>query len=183
MVEELLEKIPAEKRWAITAKILADILVVQGEKITAPIIGKGENIIAPVKGAETWTEINVKIFGGFFKQWWPLIKETFNIQVNDAVGAANFVGAAAKLQSGPEWEFEYSEATRERTVVRVTKCAWWERYKENEVRPEFIPCLPTCEVEIGEGLKVVNPKITHKLTKARRRGDPYCEYVYEFKKE
>jgi len=183
MAKELLKNIPTEKCWEITAKILADILVVQGEKITAPVIGKGENIIAPVKGAETWTEINVKIFGGGFKQFFPWIKEMFNIQVENALDAAKFNYVTASLQSGPEWEFEYPEVTRERAAIRVTQCAWWERYKENEVRPEFIPCLPTCEVEIGEGLRVINPKITHELTKARPRGDSYCEWVYELKEE
>ena len=183
MAEELLEKIPAEKRWATTAKILTSIHVIQGEKNTAPIIGKGESIIAPVKGAETWTEINVKIFGGFFKWWWPRIQEMFNIQVENAVDAAKFTYVTASLQSGPEWEFEYPEVTRKRAALKVTKCPWWERYTEYEVRSEFIPCLPTCEVEIGEGLKAVNPKITHELTKARPRGDSYCEWVYELKDE
>lgn len=183
MAEELLKQIPPETCWAITAKLLTSLHVIQGEKNTALIIGKGESIIAPVKGAETWTEINVKIFGGFFKWWWPRIQEMFNIPVENAVDVVNFAYVTAQLQSGPEWEFEYPEVTRERTVIRVNKCPWWERYTEYEVRPEFIPCLPTCEVEIGEGIKAVNPKITHELTKARPRGDSYCEWVYEFKEE
>ena len=183
MAEELLEKIPPEKRWAITAKLLTSLNVIQGEKNTAPIIGKGENINSPVKGAETWTEINTKIFGGFFKWWWTRVQEMFNIQVEDAADAVKFVNVTAPLQSGPEWEFEYHDVTRERAAIRVTKCPWWERYTEYEVRPEFIPCLPTCDVEVGEGTKAVNPKITVKLTKARPRGDSYCEWVYEFKEE
>ena len=122
MAEELLKQIPPERCWAITAKIFTSLHVIQGEKNTAPIIGKGESIIAPVKGAETWTEINVKIFGGFFKWWWPRIQEMFNIPVENAVDIVKFAKLTAQLQSGPEWEFEYPEVTRERTVIRVNKC-------------------------------------------------------------
>jgi hypothetical protein len=183
MANELLEKIPAEKRWALTSKFLSSIHVIQGEKITAPIIGKGEDIVAPVKGAETWTEINVQIFGGFFKWWWPRLQEMFNIQVENAEDAVKFLYVTTALQSGPEWEFETHEVTRERAVVKVNKCPWWERYTENEIRPEFIPCLPTCDEEIEEGIKAVNPSIRIKLTKARPRGDTYCEWVYKLKEE
>ena len=59
---ELLETIPVEKRWEITAKTLLRILALQGEKIVAPELGKEEEIIAPVLGAQKWIEINMKIF-------------------------------------------------------------------------------------------------------------------------
>ena len=52
MAEELLEKIPAEKRWAITAKILTGFQVLRGEISVAPLLGIGEGVFAPVMGAE-----------------------------------------------------------------------------------------------------------------------------------
>jgi hypothetical protein len=39
-IEELLEKIPPEKCWAITAKILFTLTVLRGEKFLIPILGK-----------------------------------------------------------------------------------------------------------------------------------------------
>ena len=183
MAEELLEKIPSERRWEITSKILTSLIVMRGEKIIAPSLGKGEGIISHIWGAERWVDINEKIFGDGGAFLFPMFRDMFNIQVENAVDAAKFNYVTASLQSGPEWEFEYPGVTRKRAALKVTKCPWWERYTEYEVRPEFIPCLPTCEVEIGEGLKAVNPKITHELTKARPRGDSYCEWVYELKEE
>jgi hypothetical protein len=84
---------------------------------------------------------------------------------------------------GPEWEREYVEKTPERVVVRWTKCPNWETYKELDIDPAFILCEAGHQVIIKEGLKVINPKLTLKITKAIPRGDPYCEDVVEFKEE
>jgi hypothetical protein len=47
-LEELLEKIPPGKRWEITSKIISALWVIRGEKIIAPLLGKGEGIISPI---------------------------------------------------------------------------------------------------------------------------------------
>ena len=63
MVEELLEKIPPERRWEVTAKYLITFMVLRGEKVIAPELGKDDGIIAPILGAEKWDEIHLKIIG------------------------------------------------------------------------------------------------------------------------
>jgi hypothetical protein len=52
MAEELLNKIPFEKRWEINAKVMSTLFVIRGEKIVAPALGKGEGIISHIWGAE-----------------------------------------------------------------------------------------------------------------------------------
>jgi len=183
MAEELLEKIPPEKRWAITAKTLWRFTVLRGDKIIAVILGKGEGIIAPVMGAEKWKEINEKIYSDGGKMFYPWVKETFNIPVEDALGAAKLVIVAAVLIQGPENKYELVEATPERAVDNTTNCVTWERYNEFEVDPEHRACDSACQLWAEEGLKAVNPKIAFKLTKAMPRGDPYCEDFYEFREE
>jgi hypothetical protein len=182
-IEELLEKIPPEKRWEITSKILSSIVVMRGEKIIAPALGKGKGITSPIWGAEKWTEINVKIFGDTGKITFPWIKETFNIPVEDAIEAAKLETVVATLLLGPEQENEYPEATPERVVLRITRCTWMERYKEFEVDPAYIPCFHGCQAWCEEGHKAINPKITFKRTKSMPRGDPYCEGIIEFEEE
>ena len=49
--KELLEKIPPEKCWAITAKILTTFAVLRGEKRVSTEMGTGEGIISPLLGA------------------------------------------------------------------------------------------------------------------------------------
>jgi len=112
----------------------------------------------------------------------PWVKEMFNIPVEDAIGAAKLVWVAARLMFGPEWEMKYVEKTTGRVVVRYTKCPMLETHKE-WLDPAFIDCEGGHQVIIKEGLKVINPKLTFKITKAIPRGDPYCEDVYEFKDE
>jgi len=181
---ELLEKIPAEKCWALTSKIISAFFVIRGEKIIAPSLGKGEGITSHIWGAERWVDINVKIFSDGVRELLPWVKETFNIPVEDAIGAAKLVIVAATLLCGPEIEWwEIVEETPERVVVRWPKCVWTERYKEFDADPAFIPCPKGHRAAWKEGLKAVNPKITHKLPKTMPEGDPYCETVIEFKEE
>jgi hypothetical protein len=180
---ELLERIPIERCWELTSKILSAFFVIRGEKIIAPVMGKGEGIISHIWGAERWADINVKIFSDGGKQLIPWVKKMFNIPVEDAIGAAKLIIVAATLLCGPELEFEIVEETPERVVVRWHKCVWTERYKEFEVDPAFIPCPKGHKVMWNEGLKLIDPKLSDKLTKAMPWGDPYCEDVYEFKCE
>ena len=81
---------------------------------------------------------------------------------------------------GPERKIELVEATPERTVVRTNICAWWERYKEHKVDPEFCGCPTGDQAWWENGLKAINPNLTYQLTKAMPRGDPYCEAIIEF---
>ena len=180
---ELLEKIPPEDCWAITAKALLRFLVFQGSKIFAPTLGKGEGITSLVLGANKWTEIIMKIYSDGARKMFPWVKERFNINVEDAIGAAKLVTVVSELQNGPEMETEDVEETPERVVSRVTKCAWWERYRELEVDHTLRTCDAVDQLWHEEGFKAISPRITFKITKALPRGDPYCEFIYEFKEE
>ena len=92
-----MEKRPVEKCWAIFSKILWRFTVLRGDKIVDPELGKEENVIAPVLRAEKWCEINDKIYSDGGKIMLPWVKETFNIPVEDAIGAAKLVIVAAVL--------------------------------------------------------------------------------------
>jgi hypothetical protein len=180
---ELMKKIPCEKCWTLTAEALIRLTVLQGDKIVAPLLGKEEGVIAPVLGKEKWMEINEKIFGEGGKQFYPWIKETFNIQVDDAVGAAKLVYVGEALMSGGKGPPGIIEATPQRAVIRTNNCIWWDKYEEFEVEPELRACDPGHPIMIEEAFKIINPKISYTLTKALPRGDPYCEEVFEFKEE
>lgn len=167
---EILEKIPAETKWAITSSVLASALVVRGEKVIAPVLGKLK-----------WLEINNEVFGEGGKIMFPMVKEDLNISLEDAVGTAKLAMLSLTLLMGPEFTAELLEENKERAVVRTTKCPFWDKYQENEINPELIPCEIGHQAFCGEGLKIISPKAKFTLTKARPRGDPYCEGVYEYK--
>jgi hypothetical protein len=183
--ETLLEKFPVEKCWEITAKILMTFALLRGEKSVATEMSKGEGIISPVLGAEKWQELTKKAWGEEGgRNFFPWVKEVFNISVEDAIGAAKLVIVVGALFCGPEIEYEIVEEAPERVVIRYdAKCPWWNRWKEQEVAHEVFPCYPIHEAFFEGGLKVINPKLTNKITKAMERGDPYCEDVIEFKEK
>jgi len=184
LAEELLEKIPPEKRWEITAKILQAFAVLRGEKRVAAEMGTGEGYILPVLGAEKWHELTGKGYSEEgAKKALPLLKEMFNIRVQDSIGAAKLIFVATRLVFGPEVKSETVEATPERVVIRYTKCSWWNRWKEHKLDHDVVSCYPPHEAGWKAGLKVINPKITYKLTKAMPCGDSFCEEVFEFKEE
>ena len=179
--KKLAEKVPAEKCWAITAQALTK-LIASRVHLTRPQFGRGEGIVAPVTGWEKYQEIQEKIFseGGMkFISW---VKETFNIPVEDAIGADNLSTVTGALQNGPDREYIHIERTPERVVGRYLKCPWWEIYKDYGVKPEFTICEPVCAEIFEEGIQIINPKITYKITKSMPRGDPYCEFLTEFRK-
>ena len=181
--ETLLKKIPADKCWAITTQALLNLLFVRGSKTLVPLLGIGEGVIAPIMGWETFKELNAKVFVETYKRFIPWVKETFNIPVEDAIGAAKLGKVSGTLQSGPEIVIEIVEQTPERVISRTPKCPWWEKYKELGVKPELTLCEPVCEAFFSEAIDEINPKITFKLAKAMPRGDPYCDWLYEFKEE
>lgn len=181
--KKLLEKMPAEKCWAITAKLLTGFMALRGSRTIAPELGKEEGIIAPVLGWEKWLEIANKTWAEAGKKYIPWVKQTFNIPVEDAIGAAKLHIVAATLLTGPEMKSELVEATRERAVIRWTQCGWWERYIELEQDPEFTVCHTGHQLWAGEGFPTINSKLTFKLKKSLPKGDPYCEGIIEFKEE
>ena len=178
----LLEQIPAEKGWEITTNALLNLLFVRGSKTLVPLLGIGEGVIAPVMGWEKFKEVNNKVFSEINNKLRLWIKETYNVPVEDAMGADKLSTIWCYLQSGSEWEFEIVENTRERVVSRTIKCPWWEKYKEFKVKPELSLCEPVHHL-MNEGLTAINPKITKKLTKSMPRGDPYCEDITELNEE
>ena len=178
-----MEKIPHEMRWAITAKTLTSVIVSRMLKTSTPFLGKDEGILSLLSGWEKEVEIKEKIFGDSGRKMFPWIKETFNIPVDDALKAAKLFEVAASLTQGPEYVRETVEATPERVVWRVTKCAFMERWKEFGVDPGLVPCHSSDQAWGEAGLTEVDPKLTFKMTKAMPWGDPYCESVIEFSEE
>jgi hypothetical protein len=146
-------------------------------------MGKGEGIISPLMGWEKYDEVSRKTWGEGGRRFLPWVKERFNIPVEDAIEADKLTEVAATLTSGPEQAFKIVEATPERVVSRTIKCAFMERYKELEVDPALSTCPGGDQAWGKEGLKAIDPKITYKITKAMPWGDPYCEFVYEFKEK
>ena len=73
MAQELLKKIPSEKRWAITAKALTGFYVMIALKANELVLGKGEGVIAPISGWEMRKDISVKVLTLAAKRFYPWV--------------------------------------------------------------------------------------------------------------
>lgn len=181
--KELLAKFPIETCWLFTAQILTGFLVMRGSKILPSVLGKEDGFFSPVRGWEKHVEVTPRIYGEIARKFFPWVKETFNIPVEDATGAAKLHIVTTKLLQGPEHTSEIVEVSKEKAKIRVAICAWKERFNEHKVPLAFRICYPAHNSWAEEGLKAVNPKITFKLDKSMGKGDPYCEALIEFKEE
>ena len=181
--KDLLESISIEKCWAISAHILNGFLILSGSKILPSVLGMSEGIISPVWGWEKWSEINLKVMAELGKRHFLFVKEKFNIKIENAQDAAKLLFVGTRLAFGPGFEGEIAEATPERAFLRWIKCPLDKWFTILEVDPQLRAACHGGHQAWGDGIKAVNPKITHKLTMAMPRGDPYCESVIEFKKE
>jgi hypothetical protein len=169
---EIYEKIPIATKWETFADVCVFGVVMRGEKIIAPVLGK-----------QKWLEINHKAWGENGKRLFPKVEETLNISGEDAGGAAKLAMVAVALVGGPKLTAELVEESKERAVVRTTKCPWWEMYQALDIHPELIPCEVGHQAFCEEGIKAIDSKATFTLTKALPKGDSYCEGVYEFNEE
>jgi len=160
------ERIPVEKCWEITARNLTGALM--GYVI----------VLSRVVGREKLSEITSKMWGEGGRNFIPVIREAFNIPVEDAAGAGKLIAVATILGMGPEMEQQIVEETANRTVIRTTKCTFHERQKEFGIVGEVDCAIPDA-AWCNEGLKAVNPNLKVTITKALSRGDPYCEHVIE----
>jgi hypothetical protein len=164
---EAVEKIPAETRWIIATQALtgADVATAKA--------------LLDIVGQEEYNEINGQIWaelGRASKQ----IADDLGLAGADAKSAAETVMSVAVVAMGPEVKFEIVEATAEKAVLRSTGCPWWNRMKELGISDNL--CSSGDSAWCDNLAKSLNPKVTVTLTKAKPRGDPYCEWVYELQK-
>jgi hypothetical protein len=170
MSKEIIDNISAETRWTIA-----------GQNWTGGMTYIGM-MLEPILGMEKWQGIMNEFWAGGGKMMFPQMKEAFNIEVKDAIGGYKLLAVVASLPAGPEFEDEMIEVTPERVVWRTRKCAWMERAKEFGVDLKTMTCPAAHQLWGEEGLKAVDPRFTHKMTKWMPKGDPYCENIIEFKK-
>lgn len=159
--------IPAEERWK---------MATQG--LTGAYVATVKAMLDAV-GRENYNQIMVQIWseaGKASKQ----VADAFGLDGQDASSAAEAARLASIASMGPEFAFEVTEATKERATFRYHECQWWNRMKELEISDDL--CSTACPAYWNAAVKSHNPKLTARLTKARPRGDRFCEQICELQK-
>ena len=84
------------------------------------------------------------------------------------------------------YDFDIAEETEKRLVYRLLVCPWWEDFKRrwHDLGTEYftkVLCWWGCDYLQGELCKIVNPRIKVSRASWIVKGDPSCDYVFEFK--
>jgi hypothetical protein len=164
---EAVEKVPAETRWIIATQALTGSDIATA-KATLDILGQEK--YNEMKG-QIWAEL-----GKASKQ----IADKLSLAGDDAKSIVETINTVAVVAMGPEVKFEIVEATAEKVVSRSAGCPWWNRMKELGISDDL--CSAGDYAWCDALAKSLNPKATVSLTKAKPRGDPYCEWVGELQK-
>lgn len=163
----ILEKVPAESRWTIATKVLTGQLIATAKALRDALGQEKYNEVCE----QSWTER-----GKAAKQ----LADTLGLAGDDAKSAAETLQALDIVTTGPEFKFETVEAASEKTVLRCTGCAWWNRQQELGIPGDL--CSVAALAYCNALAKSLNPKLTVSGTKSMPRGDPYCESVWELQK-
>lgn len=164
---EALEKVPAETRWEIATKGLTGACTVMS------------NALKEALSPEKFDEFQL----GLWSEAGKGAKELANalgLAVENPRDINEVLILLAMTSMGPEFKFEVVEASEDRCVVRTTKCAWHERWKELGLKDDF---CGSGHQGWGDGaVGSLNPNFTFSLTKNMVRGDQFCEWIIEHKK-
>ena len=157
--QEMVDKIPAESRWAICAHTLTGA-VMGLDAIIQALVGPGNRKEALVS---------------FFSAIGPLIKpaiENLGLPTHDLPATANSLAAVIAVNCGPEMQMEVLEASPNKVVSRTTGCPFPARFKETGI---ILDCLPVCSAYYESMWKALKPNVvTFAGDKSLGRGDPYC---------
>jgi hypothetical protein len=77
----------------------------------------------------------------------------------------------------PKIELENVEKNKDKIINRILVCPFLNKAKEMNLETNFESCEEYCRVNVDS----LNPKYTHRFTKAMCKGDPYCESIIELK--
>jgi hypothetical protein len=167
-MNDLIEKIPGERRWKIATEKLTGAVVAYVAKLKSEAGENAYNEFTKVIWYQTGADIK-----DFLDN---LVSSTQN-----AMGIQEALNLQVGIFLGTECEMEIAEAGEDRCVTRMTKCAWHERWKELGLTWDL---CSAGHQSMGEGaVQALNKDFVFKLTKNMVRGDSCCEFVIERKSQ
>ncbi len=84
-------------------------------------------------------------------------------------------GVVSRIIFGPNFDWEISDSTDERLVMKITGCPLLKEAKGKGREPEELS--KACQACCRSAVENLNPKYTQRYTKSMCSGDLYCENV------
>jgi len=108
------------------------------------------------------------------------IADRYQMEKEDARDLVQTLGAISVILFGPTFETPYIEGSPDESVIRLTECAMFR--PEWEKRRDPLQVNRVCTAYVKSAIKSLNPDYTVSISRARCRGDTFCEMIIEKRK-
>jgi hypothetical protein len=160
-------QIPFETKWAMATQALTGAL---SAHLDALYNAAGKKKYVEIV-CQIWTQLG---------QGSASVVQSMDMKVDNAKLVGEAGATLCMCAMGPEYKIEEVEASENRTVMKITGCAWKNRMNEFGISHDL---LSACDTAFwNEFVKILNPNVTMKHGKQMHRGDQYCEWIFETKK-
>ena len=167
-MELKVDQIPFETKWAMATKGLTGALSAHLSAIHDSV------------GKQKYTEIVRQIWTQIGRGCAEEIRSLGMTGENaKSVGEAGVTMCMCAM--GPEYKIEVVEASEDRTVMKIIECPWKNRMSELGISDDL---LSDCDATFWDQfVESLNPNVTMRHGKQMHLGDPYCEWIFEKRKD
>jgi len=156
--------IPENTRWMMTTHVLTRLVVALGQE------------------REMSTDVSSfqKRMFSEMAQEIRTIADRYGMPRDHAADLVQTLGAISVILFGPEFETRYIEGFPEEAVIRLTECAMFRDESAHSISPSQVNSV--CQEYVQHAIEALNPEFSISLSRARCRGDSFCEMVVERRK-
>lgn len=108
------------------------------------------------------------------------IADRYQMPRGDAGDLVQTLGTISVILFGPTFETPYIEGFHAESVIRLSECAMFRPEQEKKKDPSHAHRV--CRAYAKSAITALNPEYTIRISRARCRGDSFCEMIIEKKK-
>ena len=158
-----LKDIPHAIRWRMATHVLTrTVLALGGDSADA----------VPVFRERVFSELGDEI---------RQIADRYQMPREHAADLVQTLGTVSVVLFGPEFETRFIEGFPDEGVIRLTECAMFREESAHGIDPAVVNRV--CQAYVASAIEALNPAFTISVTRARCRGDAFCEMIIERKKD
>ncbi len=109
------------------------------------------------------------------------IADRYQMPRHDAGGLVQTLGAISVILFGPTFETPFIEGFHGESVIRLSECAMFRPEQEKKRDPSHVNRV--CTTYVKSAISALNPEYSIRVSRARCRGDSFCEMIIEKKRE
>ncbi|MDN7023764.1 hypothetical protein FGU65_02440 [Methanoculleus sp. FWC-SCC1] len=155
--------IPEATRWEMATHVLGRLVLALGQE--------AESETAASFQARMFSEMGQEI---------RAIADRYGLPRGHAADIVQTLGIVSVVLFGPAFTTRFIEGFPEESVIRLTDCAMFREESAHGISPLQVNSV--CQAYVGHAVEALNPEFSISITRARCRGDAFCEMVIERRK-